>query len=360
MPVALLSGIADSFGVSHAKAGMLISVYAWMVMLLSLPLMVAVSRVALRKLMLWIMVFFVLFQFCSAISHSYGMLMLSRIGVACSHSIFWAIVPVVAVRIVPAEHKATALGMVVTGSSLAMILGLPLGRVIGLTMGWRMTFGCVGAFALVTFFFLARILPRVEKGEPFTLRRLPEMLTDRTLVCIYLLTLIFTVAYYSCYSYIEPFLLNVAEFTDRWATAALMLFGGAGIAGSVLFSKFYSRNPALFFGLSLIGLGGCMAAMLPASMSAAGMLVLLIIWGVSITAFNVSLQDLIIKKSPAWATTVSMATYSGIYNLGIGSGALIGGVVSDNLGITHIGPVGAMIALGGYAFWRMSVRRRIA
>lgn len=160
IPIALLTDIAFDFHTTEAHAGMLISVYAWMVMLLSLPLMILVSKINLRKLMLWVVVCFVLFQVLSSLSSTYSMLMFSRIGVACTHSIFWSIVSPLAVSLVPQNHRPLALSMIVTGTSVAMILGMPLGRIIGLHVGWRMTFLSIGIFSFAVFLYFILLFRR--------------------------------------------------------------------------------------------------------------------------------------------------------------------------------------------------------
>lgn len=92
IPIALLTDIGRDFGLTEAKAGMLISVYAWVVMILSMPLMLMTSKMEMRKLLLGVVAVFTSFQVMSYQSTSFGMLMVSRIGVACAHSIFWSIV----------------------------------------------------------------------------------------------------------------------------------------------------------------------------------------------------------------------------------------------------------------------------
>ena len=161
MPIGLLSDIAADFHMTEAGAGMLISVYAWIVMLLSLPLMLLVCRMEMRKLLLCTVLLFSIFQFLSSISTGYGILMASRIGVACTHAVFWSIASPMAVRFVPEKFRSLALGMIVTGTSIAMIVGLPLGRVVGLWIGWRMTFLCVALLSLLIFLYLCLVEPRV-------------------------------------------------------------------------------------------------------------------------------------------------------------------------------------------------------
>ena len=129
MPIGLLSDIASDLRITEAHAGMLISIYAWVVALLSLPLMLMVCKMEFKKLLLSIIVLFIVSHVFSAMATGFWTLMLSRIGVACAHSIFWSIAAPMAVRTVPEEHKSLALGMIVTGTSVAMIVGLPLGRI---------------------------------------------------------------------------------------------------------------------------------------------------------------------------------------------------------------------------------------
>lgn len=246
VPIGLLTDIKEDFHLTEASVGMLISVYAWVVMLLSLPLMIMVSRMEMRRLMLWLIGLFGVCQVMSYLSGSYAMLMASRIGVACTHAIFWSIVAPMAVRMAPEKHKALALSMVVTGSSVAMVLGMPLGRMIGLHLGWRMTFLSIGIFAFLTLVYAFLFLPTVPNRGGFSPRKLPELLSQRVLQGLYLFTLLVATAYYVCYSYIEPFLKQVAGMPNSLVTATLMIMGGAGFLGSLIYARYYDRNPRRF------------------------------------------------------------------------------------------------------------------
>ncbi|MDO4180319.1 MAG: sugar transporter [Bacteroidales bacterium] len=357
IPIGLLTDIAADFHTTEAHAGMLISVYAWIVMLLSLPLMLLVSKMEMRKLMLGTILLFTGFQVLSSVSSQYGMLMISRIGVACTHSVFWSIVSPLAVRIVPDKHRALALSMIVTGTSVAMIFGLPLGRIIGLHIGWRMTFLCVGIFAFATFLYLSFVLPQVPSRGGFSMHKLPELLKNRMLINIYILSLAIATSYYTGYSYIEPFLKQVAELKDSWITTTLMIFGGAGILGSLAFSKFYGKNPSAFTGTVILGIFICLSLLSPLSFNAYTVILLCALWGVTVTAFNVAMQAEVINNTPQNATSVAMSIFSGIFNLGIGCGTLAGGAVCTYGSISYIGYVGGALALLTLAYWQKYMRR---
>ncbi len=359
VPIGLLTDIKEDFHLTEASVGLLISVYAWVVTLLSLPLMIMVSRMELRRLMLWLIGLFAICQVVSYLSTSYPMLMASRIGVACTHAIFWSVVAPMAVRITPANHKALALSMVVTGSSVAMVLGMPLGRMIGLHLGWRMTFLSIGGFAFLTLAYTHVFLPAVPNRGGFSPRRLPTLLSQGTLRGLYLFTLLVATAYYVCYSYVEPFLKQVTQMPDSLVTATLMLMGGAGFLGSLIYAKCYDRNPRLFVACTVGVLTTTLAATLPAAFSPCAIALTFALMGMAATAYNVAMQSVIIQVTSEESTAVAMSIFSGIFNLGIGCGAFLGGSICTHDTIAHIGLGGGAIALIALLYWTLRLGRMV-
>lgn len=351
IPIGLLTDIAADFGKTESETGLLISVYAWFVAAMSLPLMIFASRMELKRLMLLLSAVFVVCQCLSWLSSSYAMLMVSRIGVACCHSVFWSIVSPMAVRIVSGGHKALALSTIVTGSAVAMILGLPLGRAIGLWIGWRMTFLTVGAFAACVLLFMALTLPSLPSRGKFALRRLPVLLGNRALVALYVFTLVWVVGYYTAYSYIEPFLAQVAGMAEGHITLTLMLFGVAGILAGQIFSRFYGRGPLRFIGVTSVGMTACLFLLLPSATSMTAVVAVALVWGVSNTCCNVASQSELIALTPQQDTAVAMSIYSGIFNLGIGTGAAIGGVVCSVASVGGVGVVGGLCSVVAICVW---------
>ena len=345
MPIGLLSDIANDLNISDARAGMLISVYAWVVALMSLPLMIIVSKMELKRLLLTIIAVFVLSHVASALAEGYYTLMLSRIGVACSHAIFWSIVSPLAVRIVPDDKRAFALSMVATGSSIAMVVGLPLGRVVGLYLGWRMTFLSIGVISALIFIYIAAMLPKVPSRGKFSVKRLPALLHNRVLLGVFVMSVLFATAHYTGYSYIEPFLGRVAGFTPDIVTLVLIVFGGSGMLGSIAFSKYYMSNPRRFVAVATVAPALCLLLIQVSAVSLASVLAVCVVWGSMATAFNIAFQDNVMRFAPEEATSVAMSIFSGIFNLGIGSGAYIGGVVVTHLSLGSIGYAGGVIGL---------------
>lgn len=345
MPIGLLTDIATDLNISEARAGLLISVYAWVVAIMSLPLMIKASKMELKRLLLSIIALFVVSHVGSALAEGYYTLMLSRIGVACAHSIFWSIASPLAVRTVPDGKRALALSAIATGSSVAMVVGLPLGRVIGLYVGWRMAFMSIAIISALIFMFILVVFPKLQSRGKFAFKQLPELLHNRVLVGVFIMSVLFATAHYTCYSYIEPFLGKVAAMSPETVTLVLIVFGGSGMLGSIAFSKYYMANPRRFILAVTLGPALCMMMLQAATAGMAYTLAVCILWGAMATAFNIAFQDNTIRFAPENATSIGMSIFSGIFNLGIGSGAYVGGLVVSRLSIENIGYAGGAIGV---------------
>lgn len=345
MPIGLLTDISSSFGITEAAAGVMITVYAWAVMLLSLPLMIAASRIEFKRLLLGVLVVFAVGQALSAAAPTFAILVGARIVVACAHAIFWSIASVMATRLVSVRHASVALGMIATGTSIAMIFGMPLGRAIGLALGWRMTFGAVGAVSALVAMYLAFVLSKMPAGDPFTLDKLPVLLRNRQLVVMYAVTVLFATAYYTGYSYIEPFLAQVGGMAANSITAALTVFGCAGLLGSFLFSRVYDGRRRAFLACSVAGMVVALFALRAVAPSFAATSTVFVIWGCCATAFNVAFQSEIIKAVESDESSVAMSIFSGLFNFGIGAGSALGGFVVTSISVEMLGLVGGAVGV---------------
>lgn len=348
IPIGLLTDIASDLNVSEAKAGLLITVYAWVVALMSLPLMIIFAKVNFRTLMSGVVGVFFISHIFTIFSTGYFTLMASRIGVALAHSLFWSIAPAMAVAVMPPEKKATALSALVAGGGIALIMGLPLGRVLGILAGWRITFAAIAVLAFLIFLGLRLRFPSISPDlskDDNRKQMIKSLWQCRPLLWIYVVTAVIVTGHYTGYSYIEPFMAQIAGMDESTITCTLSLFGIAGLSGSYLMSKYFNRYPRRIISIACMALPVVMALILPASLVSPLLLaVLCVLWGMALTVYNIAFQNEIVTLFPG-DSAVPMSLYSGIFNLGIGAGAMTGGWIVDNSMIAYIGYIGGGIAL---------------
>ncbi|EBU5303921.1 sugar transporter [Salmonella enterica subsp. enterica serovar Caracas] len=356
VPVGLLSDIAESFHMQTAQVGIMLAIYAWVVAVMSLPFMLLTSQMERRKLLICLFVLFIASHVLSFLAWNFTVLVISRIGIAFAHAIFWSITASLAIRLAPAGKRAQALSLIATGTALAMVLGLPIGRVVGQYFGWRTTFFAIGMGALITLLCLIKLLPKLPSEHSGSLKSLPLLFRRPALMSLYVLTVVVVTAHYTAYSYIEPFVQNVAGLSANFATVLLLILGGAGIIGSLVFGKLGNRHASSLVSIAIALLVICLLLLLPAANSEAHLAILSIFWGIAIMVIGLGMQVKVLALAPD-ATDVAMALFSGIFNIGIGAGALVGNQVSLHWSMSAIGYIGAIPACAALV-WAVLIFRK--
>ena len=356
VPVGLLSDIGQSFGMATEQVGLMLTIYAWTVALGSLPFMLLTRRMERRKLLMGVFALFIASHVVSGVAWNFTSLMVGRLGVAVSHAVFWSITASLAVRVAPAGKRAQALGLLATGTSVAMVLGIPLGRVIGQALGWRTTFLLIGVAALLVMGALRVLLPKLPSENVGSASSIPMLLKRPALAALYVLTAVFVTAQFTAYSYIEPFVQNVAGQPTHVTTTVLLLFGGMSLLGSVLFSWLGAGYPRAFLLIAIATVSACLLSLGPLAPHAPALYVMASIWGIAMICFGLSMQSKVLRLASD-ATDVAMAMFSGIFNVGIGAGALLGSQVSQHWGMAHVGWVGGAIGVAACAWWAFTMLR---
>lgn len=357
VPVALLSDIGQSFAMPATDVGIMITLYAWVVAPISLPIMLLTKNIERRFLLITLFIVFVISHVLSYFAWSFDILLLSRVGIAFSHALFWSITASLAVRVAPKGKEFQALGLLATGTALAMVLGIPFGRMIGEAYGWRNTFGLIAIGATLVCLILAKTLPRLPSVNSGSLSSLKLFIQRPALMMVFALTIIVITAQFTAYSYIEPFALNIANFSSSQTTSLLLIYGAAGFFGSYLFGKFAKKYPKFPIPLSSAILAVSMLLLIPLSSNFTSFSILSLFWGMAIICFSLAQQAKTLNLASD-ATDVAMAIYSGLYNVGIGGGALLGGIVTTHYGLNNIGIIGGVLAVIGTILAVILVQRQ--
>ncbi|MBI0154180.1 sugar transporter [Gilliamella sp. W8128] len=344
VPVGLLPNIAESFSMDVAHAGLLLTIYAWAVSLLSLPLTVLTAKMERRKLLIFLFCLFIASHILAGFAWSFYSLMVARIGIACAHAVFWAITTPLAVRLAPNGKKAKAMGFIVVGTSMATVLGIPIGTMIGQLVGWRVTFLCIGFIAFCVMASLLCLLPAVPSMNTISLKAIPKVLKRPVLLNIYLLTAIIITGHFTAYTYITPFMLNVGGFSEQIVVSLLLAVGFSGMIGSLIFAKYAEPHPTAILVMPVILLIICLLSLYVCSFSLITAILQGMVWGLAITIIGMVMQSKVIDAAPD-AADIATSVYSGIYNIGIGGGAFVGSQVLVYLSTHYIGFVGAIFVI---------------
>ena len=343
VPVALLSDIAKDFSITAAETGLMLTLYAWVVAAMSLPLMLLTSRLERKRLLLALFVVFIASHVLSVFAWSFQVLLISRVGIAFSHAIFWAITAAITLRVAPEGKRALALSILATGTSLALVLGVPIGRILGQWFGWRTTFAGIGIIAFIVFILQIKLLPNLPSMFDGSFRKIPELLKNPLLVCLYLFCFVVFTADYAAYSYIEPFMNRVGLLSESSVTFILLLFGCAGLIGSYIFSRWSDKSTVMMMLVSTALILVSMLLMLWTVTSIGLFSIITVIWGTAMLLLMLTIQSKVIEIDIN-AQDMVMAMFSGIINLGIGMGALLGGYAVTYISLSSVGFVGAAIA----------------
>ena len=355
LPVGLLPDIAVHLDETVSFTGLVITGYAWVVAVMSLPLTIATAKLERRKLLLALIAVFAVAHFAVLLADSFERLLAARIAVALTHSIFWSIMTPLAARMAPRGKRALGLAAVMGGTIVATVLGVPIGTQLGHMFGWQEAFFIIGIAAALVFALIYFVLPECVSTRAGSLKSLPVILKRPALIQLYCLTAVTVLGQYTAYSYISPILQSVGGFPEGDVVTTLFVFGIAGIIGTVLSSKLVDRFPSGSLVAPLIAISACLFLIVPTCGHFGLLMAVVVVWGAAMTAVCMAFQTMLLNAAPD-AADIAASLYSGIFNIGIGGGAFIGSGILSASGYEPIAYAGAAIvavsAISTLIVWR--------
>lgn len=343
----LLPQVAADLNVSIPAAGLLVTAYALGVAV-GAPIVSALTgRVPRKTLLLGLMGLFVIGNLLCAIASSYGMLMAARIVASFTHGSFFGVGSVVAAGLVSSDRRAKAVALMFTGLTIATIIGVPVGKMIGDLFGWRATFWAVSALGIISMLAIALLVPRIRSESTGSLRAEIAVVL-RPAVLLALGTTVFGFGgIFAAFTYIAPLLLDVTRTSETMVTVALLLFGIGVTIGNLWGGKIADRSLMPGVAAVLVALSIAMVLQGLVANWLIPTLVMTFVLGVAGFATVPGLQTRVLDKAgdaPALAATLNI----GAFNLGNALGAWLGGVVIDaGFGLAATNYAGAALALVG-------------
>jgi DHA1 family inner membrane transport protein len=344
LPVGLLPQLSAGLSVSLSAVGLLVTIYALVVVAVSAPLTHLTRGISRRPLLSGLLATFVLGTLAASAAPSYGWLIAARVVIALAQALFWSIVAVVAVGLFPPRARGRAVAGVFAGSSIALILGVPAGTWIGQLAGWRLAFVGLSGLGLIDLAALAVLLPSMRSGEghaaagthPDARRYLLTVLT--TTLCVS--------GSFTAYTYVTAFLTRVSGLPLGAVAPILLLTGIADAAGVVVTGLLLDRRPTLARVGPVAVLATGLLALFAFGTSGAATIVLEACAGIGLSGVAIALQSHVLVVAPR-RTDIASAWYSASFNVGIATGPLVGGLVLSTLGLRFTPLVGSALVLLG-------------
>ncbi|MFJ8310185.1 MULTISPECIES: MFS transporter [unclassified Streptomyces] len=340
----LLPEVAGTFDVAIPTAGYLVSGYALGVVL-GAPLMTVLGTKIPRKRMLMVLMgLFVVGNVVSAVAPSFGLMLAGRIVASLAHGAFFGIGSVVAADLVAPEKKAGAIAMMFTGLTVANVVGVPAGTLIGQQVGWRTTFFVVAALGVLGLLGIAKLVPDMPKAEGVRLRHEIAAFRNVQVLLAMAMTVLGFGGVFAAITYVTPMMTDVAGYADTSVTWLLVLFGLGMVAGNLIGGRFADRALMPLLYVSLSGLALALALFTVAAHDKAASAVMVFLIGALGFATVPPLQKRVLDQA-AGAPTLASAVNIGAFNLGNALSAWLGGlVIAAGLGYTAPNWVGAALA----------------
>lgn len=342
----LLPEMAQDLSVSIPAAGMLVSAYALGVAVGGPILAVATTRMPRKVTLAWLMVLFILGNLGCALAPSYNWLMVARVATAFCHAAFFGIGAVVAASVVAPNKQAQAMSLMFSGLTLANVLGVPLGTLLGQHSGWRSTFWVVAAIGVVALFAVLRWVPKTQHASTGSALGEFRVLKRKHVVLGLSLSVVASTSMFTMFTYIAPILRDVTGVTPEQVSGVLLLCGVGITIGNLLGGRLadWKLLP------SLIGIFMVLAVVLAVfSITSAWVwpaVATVVVWGMVSFAVGTPIQARVVSQAgdaPALASTLNI----GAFNLGNAIGAWLGGVViSAGWSLQSIPLVAAGVAVG--------------
>lgn len=352
----ILDQLANTFAVTEGQAGLLMSLYALVYALVGPVLIYVSARVARRRLLSAALLVFVAANLLSAAAGSFALLLLGRLLVAASASVTVVVAITVAVAMVPAGRSGQAIGLVFAGIVASLVLGVPLGTLVGEHWGWRSVFVLLAVLALLCVPLLPRWLPDLP-GAPGIApsRQLAALLQGKVLLA-HLASLLQMTGQFTLYTYIVPFLVASMALSKTVISLVLLVYGIGGIIGAVLGGRLADRWPGPATFVVCLGLHAVAMSLLPfATASVLTLLAAVVLWCIFNMAPGPAIQKYLVELRPDDAA-VQISLNTSAIQLGVALGALLGGLLVDHDNVQALPWLAGLLVVGGAACGWLSAR----
>jgi DHA1 family putative efflux transporter-like MFS transporter len=348
----ILDKVAESANISVSAAGQLITVFAIAYAFGPPIVMMALAKTDRRKILMLSLLILVLGSILTVSLSGFFFLIVSRVVLAVGTGVFVVTAMSVAPKLAQPERQAGAIATVFAGFSLALVIGVPIGRVVAESYDWRVIFWGIGLLSLLAIFAVAKAIPATEAEVPVPLRDQLALLKKPNITFALGITFFVFISYSIVNTFMSPFLSTVMSLSDGEISVVFFALGIASLVGSKFGGFLADRiGPTKTIG-GTMGAQVLALALLSAILSTITgsvflNIALLLLWAVAIWAFSTTQNYNLVSIAPE-ASGILLSLNSSVIQIGIAAGAGLGGIVTGNssmLSITWIGAGSVVIAV---------------
>jgi predicted MFS family arabinose efflux permease len=359
--VGLLPTIAADLGVNLPSAGLLVSLYALGVAVGAPVLTALTGKLPRKTLLLSLMVLFTAGNLMAWLAPGYASLVVARVLTGLAHGVFFSIGSTIATSLVPREKAASAIAIMFTGLTVALVTGVPLGTFIGQHFGWRATFLAVSALGVAAFVGSLLFVPKaIQHSAPASLLQQVKVLGQPRLLLVYAMTAVGYGGSFIAFTYLAPILQGVAGFSENAVGLVMLVYGVSVAVGNIWGGKLADRRGPV--GALKIIFAGLAAVLLALTFTAPHpwlVVATVLLWGAVAFGNVAGLQVYVVQQAEHYtprAVDVASGLNIAAFNLGIAGGAWGGGLIVEHLGLVHTGWIGALVVLGALGLTALSGR----
>lgn len=357
--VGLVPTIAADLGVSLPSAGLLVSLYAVGVAI-GAPILTALTGRWNRKIVLMsLMGLFVIGNLLAWQAPSYETLILARILTGLAHGVFFSIGSMIATSLVSKEKEASAIAIMFTGLTVALVTGVPLGTWIGQHFGWRATFLVVSVLGLIALIGSAILVPKnLKKSIPATFKEQLQVIVKPQLLVVYLMTILGYGGTFTAFTYLAPILEQQTKFAPSAIGLIMLVYGVSVAIGNIWGGKLADkRGPISALSIIFSALSVILLLFTFTMQSKIAAVLTILVWGAFAFGNVPGLQIYVVKQAEKYtpnAVDVASGLNIAAFNIGIALGSIIGGSVVENMSLQDTAWIGAVISLMALAVTRYS------
>jgi len=365
LPGGLIPQIAADFDRSAGEVGNLVTVFALTVILTAAPVAVLTRRVQRKALILFAFALIGVGNIATVLAPSFEFLLAARVLGALAHGAFWSVCAAYPAHLVRPTQLGKATALTAAGGSVAGVVGIPLGNALGQAFGWRVSFGVLAALVMITGLIMAWKLPSVAiRADRPSSEAVPAVRGNATLPAILIVCLLITLvvaAQNSFGTFNVVWLLDVVHVVPLAVPVMLFVGGVAGAVGVALTGILYNKFPIRLFLGSLAVLVALLGSLPLVVGSEPAVWLLSSLLGAVFGGVPVMLQTRMMIVASPLMRNVAAALQTTAFNVGIGGGAFMGGVVIDRLALDVLpfwAAVCMFVALLAAGTWEIFIRRR--